>query len=200
MSLAIDPGTSWQSHRVLTFNGQFDTKINTGEEYNTLALADIIGAVPTSRPKAKAPAFIPSTYAWHNGREHATQRENGRFVALTGDIDKGDVPLADLLCLTREFVDADAAVFIYSTGSATHTDKRWRIIIPLDDAVPFQRWNDAQEGFFDCMQASGVLMDRALARAAQPVFLPNVPIERRDVDGIPFFYQHYAYGEKGVQL
>ncbi len=43
-------------------------------------------------------------------------------------------------------------------------------------------------------------MDRALLRAAQPVYLPNVPQERRDEDGNPIFYESYAYGDEGVPL
>jgi hypothetical protein len=185
---------------VLTFKGQYDTRIDTGEDYATVTLSDVWDMSPTSRPKAKAPAIIPSTYHAFNGREHAVQRAQGQFVALTGDIDKGNVSKADLVDQTRSLFGPEAAIFIYSTGSATPDDKRWRVIAPLNEPVPFARWNEAQEAFFRHMEASGVPMDWSLARAAQPVYLPNVPPERRNGGGEPLFYESYAHGEVGIPL
>ncbi len=155
---------------------------------------------PTNRPKAQAPAMIPSSYRAFNGRVHAVQREQGQFVVLAGDVDKGDVSKEALIVLTRELFGSEAAIFIYSTGSATLDDKRWRILVPLEQPVSFPRWNEAQEAFFNYMEDNGVPMDRSLAGAAQPVYLPNVPPERRDDDGTPLFYESYAYGEKGIAL
>lgn len=200
MSYAYDAGHNWRAHSVLTFNGQFDTNIDTGEDYHCLKLGALMGLLPTSRPKAGAPAFIPSTYNTFDARNHAVQRAQGQFVALTGDIDKGNVSLDVIIATTRELFGSDAATFTYSTGSATPLDKRWRVIVPILEPVLFARWNEAQEAFFDFMDANGIPMDRALLRAAQPVYLPNVPPERRDEDGNPLFYESYAYGDKGVPL
>lgn len=190
----------WRYHEVATFNGQYDTNIDTGENYDTLRLGALFELVPTNKPKFRAPAFIPSTYHRHGARNHKTQRVYGNFVALTGDVDKGDVPLDDIITHTRVLFGAEAAIFIYSTGSATLDGRRWRIIVPLEQPVPFARWSEAQEAFFSYMEANGVPMDRSLARAAQPVFLPNVPPSGRDEDGRPLFYERYAEGERGVPL
>lgn len=197
---AFDTVRNWRSYSVLTFNGQFDTNIETGEDYQSLELGALLGLLPTSRSKASAPAFVPSIYNSFDARCHAVQQAQGRFVALTGDIDKGNVSLDVIIAITRELFGADAAIFIYSTGSATPDDKRWRIIAPLEEPVSFERWNEAQEAFFDFMVNNGIQMDKALLRAAQPVYLPNIPPERRDEEGKPLFYQNYGYGDEGVPL
>lgn len=191
---------SWQEHKVPIFAGQYDTNKDTGEDYDTRTLGSLWGMAPTAKPKAKAPAFIPSTYNAFDARNHAAQREHGQFVALTGDIDEGNLPIADVITYSRVLLGSAAAIFIYSTGSATHADKRWRIIAPLKQPVPFERWNLAQEAFFNCLEARGVPMDRSLARAAQPVYLPNIPPERWNPDGKPVFYEAYLAGEEGVSL
>ena len=200
MSDAFDIRHNWRVHSVPTFDGQYDTNINTGEDYNSIELGALLGLLPTSRPKASAPAFIPSIYNSFDARSHAVQQAQGRFVALTGDIDKGNVPIVGVIKLTRDLFGPASAIFIYSTGSATPDDKRWRIIVPLQEPVSFERWNEAQEAFFTYMEGNGVLMDWSLARAGQPVYLPNVPLERRDEDGNPLFYESYAYGDQGVPL
>ena len=197
---AFDVGGNWRSHSVLTFNGQFDTNIRTGEDYHSLELGSLLGLLPTRRPKASAPAFIPSIYNSFDARCHAVQQAQGRFVALAGDIDKGNVSIVDVIKLSRDLFGPTSAIFIYSTGSATPDDKRWRIIVPLQEPVSFERWNEAQEAFFTYMEENGVLMDWSLARAGQPVYLPNVPPERRDENGEPLFYESYAYGDQGVPL
>ena len=195
-----DAARGWRDMTVPTFAGQYDTHIDTGEDYHTRTLGDLWVMAPTSLPKAKARAFIPSTHKSFNARSHGVQRDLGQFVALTGDIDKGNVPKADLAALTRPLFGSEAAIFIYSTGSATPENKRWRIIVPLKQPVPFARWNEAQEAFFGYMERNGVLMDRSLARAAQPVYLPNVPPEGRNDEGAPLFYETYIAGEEGVPL
>ena len=191
---------NWRLHSVLTFNGQFDTNIDTGEDYQSLEVGALLGLLPTSTPKARAPAFIPSIYNAFDARVHAVQQAQGQFVALTGDIDKGNVPIGDVIKLTRDLFGSTSAIFIYSTGSATPDDKRWRIIVPLQEPVSFERWNEAQEAFFTYMEENGVLMDWSLARAGQPVYLPNVPPGRRDENGEPLFYESYADGNEGVPL
>lgn len=196
---AVAP-TNWRSFRVPTFDGQFDTNINTGANYHTEPLGHLLSLSPTSQPKWEAPAFIPSLYSAFDARCHAVQREKGLFVALTGDIDKGNVPIADVIGCTRALFGFEAAIFIYSTGSANANDKRWRIIAPLENPLPFVRWNEAQEAFFNHMDDNGIEMDRALARAAQPVYLPNIPPERRDGNGIPLFYETYSDGYEGIPL
>jgi hypothetical protein len=186
--------THWTEARVMVFAGQRDTRKRTASEYRMISLGDIFAMAPADKPKDKAPAFIPSSYNAHDGRTHAVQRERGSFVALTGDIDSGDHPLERIRTTVVELMGG-AARLIYSSSRACPGDMRWRVVVPLDHPIPFGDWHDAQNAFFDFMEARGIAMDRSLDRAGQPVFLPNVPSTHdktgdalRDEFGAPLYY------------
>jgi len=195
-----DTSPAWTRRRVAVFRGLFDTKIDTGEEYDTRPLASFFDMAPWSKPKTNGPAFVPSTYHEHDAREHTAQRERGEFVTLTGDIDSGNHALDAVFDAVEAFA-GDSAWLIYSSPHARPGDLRWRIIMPLAEPQPFDAWYDAQCAFFAFMEARGLQMDHALARAAQPVFLPNVPIEHsksgtklRGDDNKPLYYVTMASG------
>lgn len=197
---------AWNGHKVMVFHGQHDTHISTGEFYDTRTLASLFSLDPTDTPKMDGLAFIPSTYDGHDGRNHAVQRAEGRFVALCGDVDKGNQSLERVEQQVRGFV-GDAAWLIYSSAHSRADDQRWRIIIPLAEPLPFEEWHDAQHAFFNFMEYAGIDMDRALDRAAQPVYLPNVPavhgktgIKLRGDDGEPLYYSRATSGTSAPGL
>jgi hypothetical protein len=200
LNRAVAPVGGWRGFEVATFNGQFDTNIDTGRDYNTTSLGDVFCVEPTNRAKAAAPAFIPSLYCAHDARNHQAQRDRGLFVALTGDIDKGNISLARLRSAAETLIGPSTAFFIYSTGSAKDADKRWRYIIPLSAPMLFDAWQESQEAAFSYMETNGVSMDWSLARAAQPVYLPNVPPERRGEDGQPHYFERFVQGGGGLDL
>lgn len=184
---------AWTQFRVPVFNGLFDSKIETGEDYATQPLLTLMKMKPWAKAKAAGPAFVPSLHHDYDAREHAAQREHGSFVALTGDIDSGDHALDAVKAAVLDFI-GEAPWAIYSSPHARPGDMRWRIIVPLDAAEAFAVWFDAQSAFFAFMETRGFAMDKALSRAAQPVFLPNVPEQHaksstalRD-DGKPLYF------------
>lgn len=196
MSTAPDPApaTQWQDRRFCWFKGMFDSHISTGVDYPSEPLRKLWTMNVGDRPKGAGLAMIPSTYCDYDAREHAAQRERGRFIALTGDVDGGNHSLDTIRQGVTDFVTG-AAWLIYSSAHARPDDMRWRIIIPLADEQPFEAWHDAQLAFFAFMEARGIAMDHALARAAQPVYLPNVPAEHaktgtplRGEDGKPLYF------------
>ena len=138
--------------------------------------------------KDQAPAIIPSSYAKFNARVHTVQRENGQFVALCADIDKSNPDCETIADLVDAYF-GECAYLIYSSSRATAQNKKWRIIIPLAVVVSFAEWVQMLHAFYAYMEASGVAMDWSLARAAQPIFLPNVPPEQRNASGNPNFYK-----------
>src|SRR5690606_14213822 len=119
-------GPEWCSRPVAVFNGQYDTHIKTGEDYDTRTLASVFTMEPGAKDKGEGPAFIPSTYCDYDAREHAAQRSKGLFVALTGDIDGDDHQLAKIESLVRGFV-RDCAWLVYSSAHARPGDMRWRV-------------------------------------------------------------------------
>ncbi len=189
---------AWQDARVVSFKGQFDTHIKTGDDYQQATLGSLWFMTPGDKPKGAGPAFIPSTYADYDAREHAAQRERGSYVALTGDVDGGDHSGEAIKSAVRAFA-GNAAWLIYSSAHSRPGDRRWRIVLPLAAPQGFDTWHDAQESFFGFMEARGIEMDHALARAAQPVYLPNVPeihgkseTRLRGDDGEPLYYEALA--------
>ncbi len=193
-------GPEWCARPVLTFNGQHDTHIGTGEDYSVLTLADIFTMEPGKEAKGEGPAFIPSAYHDYDGRVHARQREVGAFVALCVDIDAGDHALSLVESLTRGFCQ-NSAWLIYTSANARPGNMRWRVIIPLADPCGFDAWHDAQHALFAFFEAAGVEVDRSLDRAAQPVYLPNVPEfhtktgdRLRGDDGAPLYYARATTG------
>lgn len=189
-----DTSPAWNKYRVPVFRGLFDSKIETGEDYETKPLASFFSMAPWNKAKASGPAFVPSLHHDFDAREHAAQREKGNFVALTGDIDTGNHDSEAVVAAVAAFA-IDNAWLVYSSPHARPGDMRWRIILPLAEPQPFDTWYDAQEAFFAFMEARGFAMDHALSRAAQPVFLPNVPLEHaktgtalRDEDGRALYY------------
>lgn len=183
----------WTEFQVATFAGQHDTKIETGEDYRCISLADIFSMEPQAKPKMSGNAFLPSTYHDYDARAHEVQRSRGSFVALVGDIDKANLPINHVQEATERFADGSAWL-IYSSAHSREGDRRWRIVIPLAAPSPFLDWYDAQMAFFTFMEEAGCPMDHALSRAGQPVYLPNVPAEYkdgtklRDDAGQPIYY------------
>lgn len=197
---------AWNARKVVVFHGQHDTHISTGVPYDTRTLASLFALEPGNAAKLEGLAFIPSSYNGHDARNHATQRAEGSFVALCGDVDHGNHPQQRIEQLVRGF-SGDAAWLIFSTAHAREDDKRWRIIIPLASPMSFDDWHDAQHAFFNFMEYGGVEMDRALDRAGQPVYLPNIPDFHaktgeilRDDEGRPLFYRRATTGTNAPGL
>lgn len=200
MSAVVDQETAaaWTAYAVPTFNGQHDTHIETGEDYRTITLGDLFTMEPSDKAKGSSPAFLPSLYADYDARNHAKQREHGRFVALTADIDKGNHAPAKVQAAVKAFA-GDAAYLIYSSAHARPGDMRWRVVLPLDEPCAFSTWYDAQTALYAFMASRGIECDYALARAAQPVYLPNVPkihakteTPLRDDQGAALYYKAKA--------
>ncbi len=190
----------WHDHRVVVFSGQYDSNIKTGECYQTQTLADLFDFHPARQPKQHGPAFIPSSYADHDARSHAAQQARGSFVSLTADVDSGDHALAVLVDAITAFAGA-AASLVYSSPHARPGDRRWRAILPLAEPAPYPVWLDTQTALYDHLEPGGIRPDRTLCRAAQPVFLPNVPRRHaktgeplRGRDGEPLFFTWRSTG------
>lgn len=205
-SEAIEQDAGWEAHRVVVFHGQLDSHASEapqlahkyGHDYETATLGDVFGMKPASVDKSRAPAMIPSGYFAFNARTHDVQQKRGSFVALTGDIDEGSPSMDMVEQAVRGFAGDDVAVLIYSSSSATAEMKKWRVVIPLAKPCTFAQWEELQHVFFGFMEAQGLKMDWSLARAAQPVYLPNVPAEKRTAEGEPIFHERLATNGGGL--
>lgn len=161
----------------VTGKGQYETRKDANQSYDTVTSADIVALVkePPSVPKEQGQWFIPSTYAANDARTHDAQRRDGVFRWLTLDVDDNNLSLADVDTALSNVI-GEAFRIIYSSRSATETERKWRALIPLKTAVIGSGFSDIQNAFFDLLEhaSTGTLIpDRALARPAQLVYLPN---------------------------
>lgn len=195
---------------VCLFHGRYDTRATTlkedggnerpsphqhaGQPYGTIDGKQIVALLknPGRSPKGEASAIIPSRFIGSQARSHAAQFEHGRFIWSCHDLDSGNHDLSDVVAV-YEAVFPDIGKLIYSSASAQESDKRWRVLMPMKE-VAGRDYPDIQMACFDLLDAKGLKLDRALSRCGQPVFLPNVPPDRRDEEGRPFFYQHQVIG------
>jgi hypothetical protein len=177
--------------RFLTAKGSFFTLIDKpGETYLGVSWTDISKMVETPQAKEKRDAdfFIPSTYREHDGRAHEAQRERGSFRMLALDIDRGNPSLDDVLDAVQA-VCGPVSLLAYSSSGATPENRKWRVLLPILGVLTGAEYEAAQTALFDLMHAQGIHPDGAMARCGQPIYLPNVPIERRNADMTPIFYQ-----------
>lgn len=176
---------------LLTANGSSDTKINQPDaQYNGITvkqIADLVDA-PQTKDKADAAFVIPSSYRAHDGRSHAAQRERGEYWMLAIDIDEGS-PRADFIEYALSGIVGDATRLTYTSSGATADNMKWRVLLPLAEPLTGAEYVDAQLALFDMMDGEyGIKCDTALSRTGQPIYLPNVPADKRDADGKPNFY------------
>ncbi len=189
---------AWPEFTVAFIGGTYDTRNETGEDYETRTLAEVFAMAPAAAEKLVGPAFIPSSYHDYDARAHAVQAAKGQYVALTADIDSGDHGPKAVQGAVAEFV-GDAAYLVYSSPHCRPGDRRWRVIVPLAAPAGFETWQDAQIAFYAFLGSKGIATDAALARAGQLVFLPNVPETHaksgdplRDAEGEPLYFQRHA--------
>jgi hypothetical protein len=188
--------------RFLTAPGSFFTLIDKpGEYYPGIGWNEIVKLVQTPQAKEKRDAdfFIPSTYRAHDGRAHEAQREHGAYRALAIDVDRGNPSIDDVQDAVQA-VCGDVSILIYSSSGASPENRKWRAIIPLAAIVTGAEYEEIQTAFFDLLHVNGVHPDGALARCGQPIYLPNVPIDRRNPDLTPIFYQHRIIRGKPLRL
>ena len=178
--------------RFLTAPGSFFTLIDKpGQTYPGISWAEIarMAASPQAKEKIDADFFIPSTYREHDGRSHDAQREHGTFRMLALDIDRGNPSLDDVLAAV-EAVCGPVSLLAYSSSGASPENRKWRVLLPLAGVITGAEYEAAQTALFDLLHAHGIHPDGALARCGQPIYLPNVPLAKRNPDITPIFYQH----------
>ena len=158
-------------------NGRPNPHKRAGTPYKTITTAEIskMAKNPQASPKEQAHWFIPSNYNDHDARTHEVQRQYGSFGWLTLDVDVNNLSL-EAVDATLSHVIGEASRIVYSTRSATEENKKWRALVPLANKIDGSDFFDTQNAFFDLLEeaSDGALIpDRALARPAQLVYLPN---------------------------
>lgn len=154
-----------------------------------------------ARPKTEAWAIIPCNEMPLNRKGF----EPGRYVMLIGDVDNGDHSADEVLATVGTFAEQRIGA-IYSTSSSLPDAQRWRVMIPLAQALAHEQWSELQRAMGHHFEQAGITLDSSMERAAQISFLPNVPysitdktgreIATRHPDGTPVHFEHHRTGHK----
>lgn len=187
----------------LTANGSYDTlKDQPGKQYAGITMQEIakMAESPQALDKLQAAWIIPSYYREHDGRSHEAQRQRGSFGMLAVDVDDGS-PSRDQVMGAIEAICGEVHMLCYSSSGATADNMKWRAIVPLKQPINGDDYSDYQQAFFTLLEREGITPDYVLSRPGQVIYLPNVPPERRDEDGQPFFYQWFkSVGKRFLTL
>lgn len=177
--------------KFVTGFGAFDTRKDTADDYNTVTFRQVaqMAETPAAKPKEQSQWAIFSTYIAHDARSHDRQRTDGEFYALAIDVDDGNHPKATITAAVDAIVGRTSRI-IYSTSGSTEENRKWRVLIPIKRWIKGWQYAEAQRALFDLLAEHGIQADRALARPGQPIYLPNVPMERRNAAAIPNFYEY----------
>lgn len=171
-------GYGWRDTHALIVDGKPNTHPTAGQNYDGITGAQIAAMVqnPPCLDKERAQWVIPSTYLGHDARDHDVQRQKGQFRMLVLDVDENDLTLDFLVDTVRQVVGENVSLMAYSTKSSKPGDRRWRVIVPLEQTIAGADYPDTSRAFFDCLvdASQGVLIpDRALSRVGQIFYLPN---------------------------
>jgi hypothetical protein len=185
-------------------HGTYDSrKDDSFAQYDSITLKEIgkLVETPQAVEKVEADFIIPSEYRGHMARSHSHQREMGEYWLLALDIDEGSPTLTEVKDAVKEVI-GNAHALLYSSAGASTDERKWRVLIPLAQCLFGEQYTKAQMALFQLMRDQGIICDPALSRSAQPIYLPNVPPDRRDIDGNPLFYngvRHVGDGFLDVQ-
>ncbi|MEX1663534.1 hypothetical protein AB4874_18245 [Thioclava sp. 15-R06ZXC-3] len=142
-------------------------------------------------PKTSAQWLLPSVYP---SRKAADQVNFGSFAALMVDIDGGKAAFTDVAQAVLA-ATGGAVALVYSTKSATFSNPRWRVVIPLEWPISGADYADTALALYSLIReasAGRVQPDDAVARPGQISFIPNAP------DGDPRGEDYLAFaGEIG---
>lgn len=165
-------GASQLQQRVTCFRLRV-TNIDTGKDYETISLHELLTCERTFVPKDQASLTLCSIYNKHDARSHKAQEQHGRFVMHAIDLDSGNLQGAAVVAAVQSFT-GDVMMRVYSSSSATKDARKWRVIIPAAADMPHDEWHSVSVALNRHIEKiTGTRPDRALEGAGQGNYLPN---------------------------
>ncbi|MPW37641.1 YfjI family protein [Vibrio sp. B1Z05] len=121
--------------------------------------------------KANCPWFLPSDIGRSKLKSDIESHSN--YTLLVADIDDGNSDIRD--------VESDLELngintyYIYSTVSCKPDDKRWRVIVPIANAVDLDHWQALQTALVVALDG-----DDCTSRSQQISYMPALSVLNRD--------------------
>lgn len=167
------PHKNYNTIELCSGNGQWHSPNNKKDpkpyKSFTLEMLNKMIANPPQVPKEEAQWCIFSELM---SREHAEQRQSGRFYALWADIDEPQgMTFKDVA--NRAVNHLSVELFAYTSRGATDAEQKARIVIPLFKPVTGDQFVIMQKILNDRLEAAGIKPDRVTQRPGQICYLPN---------------------------
>jgi hypothetical protein len=153
------------------------SQLNSSQDYGWITMKGIVKRTmdPPSVPKSDGAWFLPSSYNAYDARQHEVQGLHGKFHMLVLDIDRNDLALESVRAIVTRVIGL-AAYIIYATRSATPTNRKWRVLVPVSAPISGQDYEQTAAEFMLRMEDAGngqLVLDRAATRLGQVFYLPN---------------------------
>lgn len=178
-----------------TFHGKKQVGAGTYPSITFADIAAMAAAPPSVADKLYQSWIIPSSYRKADGRTFQAQQAEGQFHMLVADADEGNHTRDQILTAIRAAL-GDVWFLVYETFNSCNPateyggKRRWRIMVPLKQAIPGIAYRAAARAFRALLTELGGLSptDLTASRFGQISFLPNRG---------PF---SYSYATGGSQL
>jgi len=190
--LTVGEGKPFDAKITFGHGSRFSLK-NTNQSYPTITALGLLILPKTVMPKEEAHWVIVSTYNSSDARTHKVQKANGEFYFLIGDIDEGNLPMSQIADVLHRLFGEDALFRIFSTYSAELENKRWRILILMQNPLSFERFSIWQSKLIKYFESHGIRLDASANRPAQIAFTPNV----KSIDS---YFESNLYGNYPISV
>ena len=204
--LADTAAPEWNSFAVVVLSGRLTPNSKPARTTTRERSRASLPWSPRLGRNATALAIIPSTYRDFMTQTFELSASEGSSLRCAATSTAATHPLEAIVGAVQAFA-GDCAWLIYSSPHSRPGDRRWRVILPMGSALAFAGWYDCQLAFFGHMESGGIKMDHALARAGQPVYLPNVPpvhiksgTALHGGDGAPLYFVKHASSTAALGL
>lgn len=150
---------------------------NNPKPLRSITLSDIerMMTKPQQCDKSESEWFIPCDALTRSKEKQ--RASNGLFYALWGDVDDMQGVTLQALAdqVTAELSDfmGDVCLMAYTTKSATETNQKSRLILPVETPLSIDDFIRCQTVLNNKLEALGVIPDHATQRPAQICYLPN---------------------------
>ncbi len=150
---------------------------NNPKPLRSITLSDIerMMTKPQQCDKSESEWFIPCDALTRSKEKQ--RASNGLFYALWGDVDDMQGVTLQALAdqVTAELSDfmGDVRLMAYTTKSATETNQKSRLILPVETPLSIDDFIRCQTVLNNKLEALGVIPDHATQRPAQICYLPN---------------------------
>ncbi|WP_417879537.1 YfjI family protein [Vibrio sp.] len=143
--------------------------------------------------------FLPSDIG--TSKQKSAVENHNNYTCLVADIDDGNSPLEEVKSVLKQI--GINSYYIYSTMSSKPEDMRWRVVVPISEAIDLDHWQTLQTGLTVALDG-----DDCAKRSQQISYLPALSFYNKDCyqyaiekgEPIDVFNSQFVDGAKALVL